>query len=316
MLKMKEKNTIFKNKLIEKLQNKNLADSTIKFYVRNIEKLAKTPLTNLTFLNNKDSVIEQLANLKPNTQRNYLISIVSILSTDPKKYRKLLDWYSEMMDLMNKELKTEEAKNIRSERQKANWITYEELIETYNKYKKLVSTFANTEYISENKYDFLLKYVILSLYVLIPPRRNKDYQNACIIKNEKISEDTINIINMTDKELIFNDFKTKKSEGIQTQNIPEDLYDVLEIYTRHHPLIEDMKKYDVPFLVDYEGIPLTNINAITVILNRIFQKNIGSTMLRHMYLTHKYGDVVKEQKEDAKKMAHSVDMQKDYIKNN
>jgi hypothetical protein len=37
-------------------------------------------------------------------------------------------------------------------------------------------------------------------------------------------------------------------------------------------------------------------------------------MLRHIYLSDKYGDLLKEQKEDAIKMGHSVSMQRDYIK--
>ena len=37
-------------------------------------------------------------------------------------------------------------------------------------------------------------------------------------------------------------------------------------------------------------------------------------MLRHIYLTGKYGDVLEDQKKDALDMAHSEAMQKDYIK--
>jgi hypothetical protein len=36
-------------------------------------------------------------------------------------------------------------------------------------------------------------------------------------------------------------------------------------------------------------------------------------MLRHIYLTHKYGNKLTEMQEDASRMAHSVSQQKDYI---
>ena len=49
------------------------------------------------------------------------------------------------------------------------------------------------------------------------------------------------------------------------------------------------------------------MNVITRIFNRIFSPNkIGSSMLRHMYLSSKYGTIAKEMSEDAKMMGHSV----------
>jgi hypothetical protein len=37
-------------------------------------------------------------------------------------------------------------------------------------------------------------------------------------------------------------------------------------------------------------------------------------MLRHIYLTGKYGGVMAQQQKDASNMAHSTNMQHDYIK--
>jgi hypothetical protein len=37
-------------------------------------------------------------------------------------------------------------------------------------------------------------------------------------------------------------------------------------------------------------------------------------MLRHIYLSGKYGNVLEEQKEDAKMMGHNVSTARDYIK--
>jgi hypothetical protein len=45
----------------------------------------------------------------------------------------------------------------------------------------------------------------------------------------------------------------------------------------------------------------------------VLGKGVGSSALRHIYLTHKYGDVEKEQQKDAAAMAHSVNQQKEYI---
>jgi hypothetical protein len=57
-------------------------------------------------------------------------------------------------------------------------------------------------------------------------------------------------------------------------------------------------------------------NAITKKLNAIFDgKKIGSSMLRKMYLTNKYSDVIENMKDDAENMGTSTGvMQTNYIK--
>ena len=53
-----------------------------------------------------------------------------------------------------------------------------------------------------------------------------------------------------------------------------------------------------------------------MILNKIFNKKIGSSMLRNMYLTNKYGKIMKEMKDDVKDMSTSVEVaMNNYIKN-
>ena len=47
---------------------------------------------------------------------------------------------------------------------------------------------------------------------------------------------------------------------------------------------------------------------------KIFHKKIGASMLRHSYLSSKYGGLIKEQEKDAKLMSHNLMTQKDYIK--
>jgi hypothetical protein len=61
--------------------------------------------------------------------------------------------------------------------------------------------------------------------------------------------------------------------------------------------------------------PYKNTNSITLLLNRIFKKNIGASMLRKMYLTSKYGDNAEQLKKDASAMGTSTGViQTNYIK--
>ena len=60
--------------------------------------------------------------------------------------------------------------------------------------------------------------------------------------------------------------------------------------------------------------PIEKSQEITRILNKIFGKNIGSSMLRNIYLSNKYGDMVDELKSDTKDMGTSVDVALSKIK--
>ena len=45
------------------------------------------------------------------------------------------------------------------------------------------------------------------------------------------------------------------------------------------------------------------------------KRSLGSSLLRHSYLSHKYADVNEEKQADADLMGHSQAMQDGYIKN-
>ncbi len=70
-------------------------------------------------------------------------------------------------------------------------------------------------------------------------------------------------------------------------------------------------------LVFHDGKGFTQSNTITRLLNKIFGNNkVGSTAIRSMYLTSKYGgEQNEEMKDDAKKMGHSIQAQQtNYVK--
>ena len=94
--------TSFKNQLAEGFAEKKLATTSIKMYLRNLEKLNDDmPLKNLNFLKDVSAIEQRLAKYKENTKRGYLISIVSALSLDKsnKQKQKLYDdYYKLMMD--------------------------------------------------------------------------------------------------------------------------------------------------------------------------------------------------------------------------
>ena len=57
-----------------------------------------------------------------------------------------------------------------------------------------------------------------------------------------------------------------------------------------------------------DGEPISKSSDITKILNKIFGRYIGSSLLRNIYLTSKYGSMMKELKDDTSDMGTRVDV--------
>jgi hypothetical protein len=310
----------FKDELVEKLKGKNLSESSIKLYIRNLEKLNGGELKDFKFLKNVDTVLDLLKAYKDNTKRSILISIVSILGCcpDDKKIVKLKQKYYDLMLKKNDEIK-EKATDEATEEQKENWISWDDVKKRFDELKKEVEESTNnTVVLSKPAFETLLYYMILALYIHNQPRRNKDYQYMNIVfkSNDKLPKDR-NYLSYSDNKFIFNVYKTSKKYGQKVEDINEELKKCIDLYLKFHPKIKGKvkKNTDTPFLVGYDGNPLSQVNSMTKIFNKIFNKKISSSALRHIFLSDKYGDVVKEMKEDADKMGHSVQQQKEYIKN-
>jgi len=306
--------------LENKLTEKNLSPSSIKLYIRNLQKLNDDlPFKNFKFLENTDNIVKKLEAYKPNTQRGYYIAIVATMNTmkDNKKIGMLADKYYKLMIDKNKEIKAKPQGEM-TEEQKENWIKWDDVEVKINELKEKVDKFISNKIINETQYNILLSYMVLSLYYYAKPRRNQDYMKMNIVYkfNEKLPDDK-NYLDYTDNKFIFNVYKTAKKEGQQEIYFNEPLKDVINMYLKHHPIIKGkMKKTtNEPFLVYFNSSPFSTVNSITRILNKVFGKNVGSSMLRHSRQSSKYGEVIKEMGEDAKEMGHTLQTQiRDYIK--
>lgn len=295
------------NSIIEKLKQKNLSDSSIKLYMKILKNLNdKKEIKNFKFLLKPQVILDKIKGYKETTQRNVIISIVSVLKALESDLYKT---YYDIMINMTKKINENNLNNEKSDKQKENWMEWEDVEKLFNELKKNLKV---SKKATEEQYDNLLNLVVLSLYVLLPPRRNADYLEMDITK-DKTEDKNKNYLDLKKKQFVFNVFKTSKKDGQLVVNIPDELMELLKIYIKHHPHKMLLKKENIPFLVYFDGKKVKE-NGITRILNKIFNKKIGSSMLRHIYLSSKYGDVLKEQKNDAKMMSHNIQTQKDYIK--
>ena len=303
-----------RSELEKKLIAKGLSPSSVKIYVRNVEKLnGDDDLKNFNFLKDTSKIMTKLEKYKPNTKRTYLISIVSCLGVccdgngaGNKQLQKLHKTYQDLMMNVDGEIKETPA-DEKSETQKENWIGWEEVMARLGELKEKVET--KKKVLNETQYNRLLDYVVLSLYTYQAPRRNADYLNMHIVKSiSDANDNNTNYFVLDNLEFIFNAFKTVKKEGQVIIKVSKELEEVLKLYIKYHPLIKGkVKKGDkIPFLVFFNGDKLHLVNAITRILNKIFGRHIGSSMLRASYITNKFGDLKEDQIKTAKEMSHSV----------
>lgn len=327
---MNEFMTDIYNKLIEDNKSKSTAQTYInnlKNIFQNINKKNLNKLyTNFNFLKKTDDVINYLSKFSDNTKKNYLSAILSInklLNLNNKKsFKKPIDIYNNEFLKYRKILN--DKSNNKTEKQKENWITWEDIEnkrkEYHTQFLDLITHNKKKVKLDEKLYKDLCKYLLLSLYTLLPPRRLLDYNQMKIVRKYKddMNKD-FNYFSLSENKFIFNNYKTKKTYETQKIDIPCNLINIIKLYLKFNPHTNKIKYFNknmcVPFLSNIDETPFQS-NRITRLLNETFKpKKISVNMIRNIYNTDKYCDVVGEMSENAEKMGHSVNTKlKYYIK--
>ena len=303
------------SKLYEFLKDKNITESSLKLYLNNLRRLNGGVFPkSFSFLKNVDKILEDLEKYKPNTRRSYLISIITTLKHDPKQ-KKLYNKYYEHLEKYNKQ---SSSNNEKSDTQKKNWIEQSEVKEIYDNLTEEIQPLLEKKKLQPSEYEKMLRWVVLSLYTLQKPRRNADYQKCLVVKKLPVKMNLdYNYLDLDTKKWYFNNYKTKGTYKTQEMPINEEVMKMINSYLNFHPMKKQFKNKNavIPLLVDYQGEPFTVNNAITRILNKIFGKKIGVSMLRNIFLTDKFGDEMKELKTTAEQMGTSSStIQNQYVK--
>jgi hypothetical protein len=294
------------NSVIEgKLTGRGLSEGSLKLYEANLKRLNNgLDIKNLNFLKDTESIIKQIKEKKDTTARSYIIAICSILKNDLKMQKPYKIYYDLLIEY-NDKLKTN---NTKSEKQQEEWIGQDEVKSIYDKLEEEVKLLFKKKNLSVDEYNKMLSFVVLSLYVLQPPRRNLDYLKLLAVSKYKGTEDKdFNYFDISKKKMIFNNYKTKGTYQSQEIEVNEKLYLIL---------ISWIKKFKIKdyVLQKMDGTELDK-NGITKILYKIFDKKIGSSLLRNIYLTDKYSELNKEKIKDANAMGNSVNViDSNYVK--
>ena len=315
--------TEYMTQLHKQLQEvRGVADQTASQYIRSLYSLNNNrPFTNLAWLKNKASVEQRISEFAESTQKTLLSVIVASLSLvkDKTTYKKI---YSHYYNLMMGKVKEENGKDtsIMSEKQSENWLDWEVVKAHMERLTEEVKALPEGSNLTPGQWETCLSFILLSLYTEFEPRRNQDYQYMQVVKTDKqVNSDKVNFLVLEPPHFLFFKYKTAKTHGKQSFPVPDALFKNIELYLKHHPVWNQVKgkkvvtaKMGFPLLTTHDGSPLLAVNSITRILNKIFGKRVGSTMLRHIYLSNKYD--VKEMNETAEKMGHTGAVQREYLK--
>ena len=283
------------------IKNKpNISKSSVTTYFSILKNLYinifKDDKFDLDKFDNADKILSSLKDLEPNKRKTILAALVVI--TDNKKYR-------DQMLLDIEEYKSNESKQLKSDKQNESWVDTTEIDDIFKIMEQNVKILYKKKKLSITDLQEIQNYIILCLLSgrYIPPRRSKDYVDFKICNLDKEKDNYIE-----KKTMVFNSYKTAKTYQRQELPIPIELMKILNKWIKVNPL-------DYLFF-DSNWHKLSNVK-LNQRLNKIFGKKASVNQMRHTYLSNKYKDTIqlnKDMAEDMKNMGSSMAQQQIYIK--
>ena len=283
------------------IKNKpNISKSSVTTYLSILKNLYinvfKDDKFDLDKFDNADKILTALKDLEPNKRKTILAALVVI--TDNKKYRDQM-----MKDI--EEYKSNESNQLKNDKQTESWVDTSEIDDVFKHMEQIVKHLYKKKDLSMTDLQEIQNFIILCVLSgrFIPPRRSKDYVD---FKINDIDPEKDNYISK--KNMIFNSYKTAKTYMKQELQIPPELLKILNKWIKVNPT-----EY---LFFDSNGNKLTNVK-LTQRLNKIFGKKASVNQMRHTYLSNKYQDTIKLNKEmadDMKAMGSSRSQEAIYIK--
>jgi len=281
--------------LMNPRKQKPYKESSVKPVLSQLSNLNdKKPLTSLDFLMDKAAMDAKFAKYAETTRRALVFTIVNVAKDMGR------DDIVALYEKQAKEAAVRRPVGQKTEKQEENWLSWEDVVAKRVEYE-------GKEKLNDDDQKRLL---LLSLYTMFPPRRNLDFIEMVIrtrMPGKKPTQMNYLVVNKNKMRFVFEVYKTAGAYGRQVFDVPEDLRQALIRYLKTQNWTDEENR---PLL----GTGLES-NYITKQLNAVFApKKIGSSMLRHIYASSKYGGAEHQEAlagmmDDADKMAHSIGAQ-------
>ena len=303
---------------INNLETSGLKASSIKTYKEKLKSLQKL-FESRSFdwiLSNPVKVGKKLFSQYDSlpTRKAHISAVLSLFRHSPVLKSKFVHahkiWAS-MFEKLETEITLKYENNEPSEKQLRNFVSWSEVLD---RRKYLEKTDPNST-----------EYFILCLYSMIPPVR-ADFNNVVLYEEEPTAEMTAEAPNYllirdfddagaTKMTLYLNDYKTagsgENAKGYK-KDFPAELISVVRSSLNHHPrdYLVVSPRTGEPFRIDNSYIKYAN-----QLLAKIFHpKKPTLSLLRHSFISQldQNNLTVRDRKEIAKDMMHSVDQQSLY----
>ena len=309
----------------------NLKETSIKTYIAGMKKICKgldlehDKCDDIDFLKKREKVVEFLDTLTNTTKKNLYIAIVVSLQSQEKKDDKLIEFYTEHMTTLANQYEEYIKTQQKSEKQKENWIDYDEMVEILNRLLDRIKDkqIHKKDVLDRNEYKLFQQYILLRTYLDIPIRN--DFSDMKVIEEKEYDEkyrekhkgNWLILKNGNPKEFILHDYKTSGKYGMREIPINKSLSKMIKRWLN----------------VNTSGFFITKLNdktasitpnGITKLLQDLFKretnKNISTSMIRHIVSSHIHRNsktILEEEKEDREienKFLHSKAMNKKYAK--
>ena len=290
----------FRQKLEEEIkkQRPHLNPSSVKTYTSilfNLHKKLEPENDDMKFFDDDKKILDNLKEKSPQTRKTVLAAL--FILTNNKAYNELmLQDCKHTNDLYKSQKK--------SKKEEDGWVSIEEIKNIYdNLFEKVNAMFSN---------KLLADYQVINNFILLgclggvsglPPRRSKDFTEMKI-KNYDTKTDNY----FKAGKFYFNVYKTAKDYGEQIIDVKSkapEFYKILNKWVKYNP---------TDYLLFSSNQQKLTSPQITRMLNKLFGKNTSVDLIRHIYLTEKYGKLQEEMESDSRDMSHSTSMQALYIK--
>ena len=307
-------------------QNKpEISNSTVSAYTVNLEKLhdrlhGTRGFDDLEWLKDTSAVLGSLQKhcVSYLTQRNYLNAvIVMLLKRDG--YETALHTYQSLRDRFNDQYMEIQQTKEPSAKQAANWVPLceiRELIDEYDEHAKLLRSQTD---VSIKDQVAMQDRFMLHFWTTYPIRN--DLHNTRVLSKRMFNaldqndKDNNNYIILGKKMVLsIGNYKTRKKYGvkkilIENAHVLKAMKQWLSVSPNPEYILVNVK----------DGTPMSSLHItqnFTRIFKKHFNKNVGSTLLRHIVLTEKFGKQLQAMEAMADICAHDLSTAHNvYIKN-
>ena len=300
----------------------DLSEKSLKVYTNTINKILKDldGCDDLKCLEDTKKVIKYLDSKDVSflTKRNYYNTIIVFMQAKEKP-ENIIKIYQDKRDILNDEYLNFQKTGEKTEKQQKAWATLEELNDVKNKLQKETDKINKKDNYTKKDLQTIQNYFILSFY-LDTPLRN-DLNNTKVIKlnqynklSEQEKKESNYMVYGNKYFLSLSQYKTAKKYGLKKIDLSNDIIKAFRLwFDKFNP----NKEY---LLININTNEPMSSHQLTLTLTKLFKKyldkNISTTMLRHILLTEKFGEVKKEMEQIADKMGHDINTaQQIYIKN-